>query len=80
MKKLNELYKTLCHIQDLVEKDCTIQAEIAELSCTTPLIKLYVSLSQILKENKVMNDEEAQLMKINKILEFIVKVQGKILD
>ena len=63
-----------------MEKDCTIQAEIAELSCTRPLIKLYASLSQILKENKFMNDEEAQLMKINKIVEFIVKVQGKILD
>jgi len=44
------------------------------------LIILYASLSQILKENKVINDEEAQQMKINIIVESIVKIQGKILD
>ena len=57
MKELNDNYKVMSHFQDQVEKDCVIPADIAETLFIPPMMKLYTSLSQVLKGNNVVIDE-----------------------
>ena len=43
-------------------------------------MKLYTSLGQILKESKVLDNEETQLKKINNNVQIIVGVQSMVLN
>ena len=81
MKELHEQYKVMCQFQDQVEKDCVIPVEIAEVLYSNPMMKLYTSLSQVLKDNNVLKDnEKLQEKKFEKMAEYMVKVQNKLLD
>jgi hypothetical protein len=44
------------------------------------MMKLYTSLSQILNESKVLDNEETQLKKIYNYVKNIVKAQNIVLD
>ena len=43
-------------------------------------MKLYTSITQILKESKVLDNEETQLKKIYNYVQNIVKAQNMVLD
>jgi hypothetical protein len=57
MKDLHDNYKVMSHFQDQVEKDCVIPADIAETLFLPPLMKLYTSLTQLLKGNNVVIED-----------------------
>jgi hypothetical protein len=57
MKGLNEQFKIMSSLQDHVEKDEVIAAEVAELLFAKPMNKLYQSLASVLKDNNVIAAE-----------------------
>ena len=57
MKGLNEQFKIMSSLQDHVEKDEVIAAEVAELLFAKPMNKLYQSLASVLKDNNVITAE-----------------------
>ncbi len=75
MKVLHENYKIMKQFQDNVETDKVMPLDMAEILFTTPLTKVYDSLSKILKDNKVVTEDSVlEQKRISKMVDSIVKV------
>jgi hypothetical protein len=75
MKVLNDNYKIMKQFQDNVETDKVMPPEVAEFLYTTPLTKVYDSLSKTLKDNKVVTEDSVlEQKRISKMVDSIVKV------
>lgn len=75
MKVLHENYKIMKQFQDNVETDKVMPSDMAEILFTTPLTKVYDSLSKTLKDNKVVTEDSVlEQKKISKMVDSIVKV------
>ena len=57
MNLLHENYKIMKQFQENVEVDKVMPPEVAEFLFTTPLTKVYNSLSRILTDNKVVTED-----------------------
>jgi len=75
MKVLHENYKIMKQFQDNVETDKVMPSDMAEILFTTPLTKVYDSLSKTLKDNKVVTEDSVlEQKRISKMVNSIVKV------
>jgi len=75
MKVLHENYKIMKQFQDNVETDNVMPPDMAEILFTTPLTKVYNSLSKTLKDNKVVTEDSVlEQKRISKMVDSIVKV------
>ena len=75
MNVLHENFKIMRQFQDNVETDKVMPPEVAEFLFTTPLTKVYNSLSKILKDNKVVTEDSVlEQKRISKMVDSIVKV------
>ena len=75
MKVLHENYKIMKQFQDNVETDKVMPPDMAEILFTTPLTKVYDSLSKTLKDNKVVTEDSVlEQKRISKMVDSIVKV------
>ena len=81
MKGLHENYNIMKSFQEHVETVRSMPSDIAELLFSSPMTKIYDSLSAVLKENKVVTEESVQEQKrIAKVVDSIVKVQNQLVN
>ncbi len=76
MKVLHEQYKIMSQFQNNVEVDLAMPSDMAEVLFSGPMTKIFNSLSKVLKDNKVANEESVNEEKrIMKLMDSVIKVQ-----